>query len=90
MDSNNKIFRTMSYSKSFFGMSIVFNILTIPMAYFIGVMGTDSAMNDAEMWQGFLFGFLVIQGIPILLLITSIVVLILRKRINGKRSKKSL
>jgi len=42
------------------------------------------------MWQGFLFGFLIVQGIPILLLITSMVVLILRKRIKGKRSKNRL
>ncbi len=66
-------------------MSIVLNILTIPLAYFIGSMGTDSATNDAEIWQGFLFGFLFVQGIPILLLMTSIVDLILRKRIKGKR-----
>jgi hypothetical protein len=77
----------MSYSKSFFWMSIVLNLLIIPMSYFIGVMGTDSASSDAEMWQGFLFGFLFVQGIPLLLLLTSIVMIVLRKKIKRKRLK---
>jgi len=63
-------------------MSIVLNLI-IPMSYFIGVMGTDSARSDAEMWQGFLF----VQGIPLLLLLTSIVIIVLRKKIKRKRLK---
>lgn len=47
-------------------------------------MGTDSATNDVEMWKGFLFGFLFIQGIPLLMLFTSIIILIISKKSKSK------
>lgn len=78
----------MSFGTLLLLLSIVINLIAFPVAYFIGGMGTDSATNDVEMWQGFLFGFLFIQGIPLLMLITSIVILIFRKKVKSKLSDK--
>ncbi|MBP0725804.1 hypothetical protein J5Y03_11540 [Bacillus sp. RG28] len=75
------------FENKFFSISIVVNIFVFPLAYFIGCMGTDAAENQAEAWEGFLFGFLLLQGIPLLMLITSIGILIKGKMSISKTIK---
>lgn len=52
------------------------NLLTIPVALFIGVMATDSPYSTVlDFWGGFLF----IQGIPLLILLVALIWWFIRK-----------
>ncbi|MGG0759849.1 hypothetical protein [Bacillus paramycoides] len=52
------------------------NILASPLALFIGVMATDSPDSTVlDFWKGFLF----IQGIPLIILLVSLVWWVIRK-----------
>jgi hypothetical protein len=51
---------------SFVMIGLGLNVIAAPLAFFIGVMATDSPFSTAiNFWAGFLF----IQGIPLLILI---------------------
>ncbi|WHY88664.1 hypothetical protein QNH39_12860 [Neobacillus novalis] len=54
---------------SFVMIGLGLNVITTPLALFIGVMATDSPTSTTNnFWAGFLF----IQGIPLLILIIGI------------------
>ncbi|MGA4501429.1 hypothetical protein ACPC0Q_28295 [Bacillus bombysepticus] len=56
------------------------NLLTSPVALFIGVMATDSPYSTVlDFWGGFLF----IQGIPLLLLLVALIWWFIQK-VKGK------
>ncbi|PET64397.1 hypothetical protein CN514_12965 [Bacillus sp. AFS001701] len=63
--------------------SLGINVFAIPMSLFVGGMATDAP--DSTMLD-FCKGFLVVQGIPLLLLMISIVLFFLR----GKEKKNKL
>lgn len=66
---------------SFLYISIAINLPTLPLALFMSVMGSDAP--DSTLFDS-LFGFLLIQGIPLLILITNIV-LIIKNRLKTKK-----
>ncbi|UKS63328.1 hypothetical protein [Bacillus toyonensis] len=57
--------------------SLGVNLCTIPVAFFIGVMATDSPYStELDFWGGFLF----IQAIPLLLLLAAFLKFALTKK----------
>ncbi|PEJ59234.1 MULTISPECIES: hypothetical protein [unclassified Bacillus (in: firmicutes)] len=61
----------------FFFISLAINVFAIPLSLFIGGMATDAP--DSTILD-FCKGFLVVQGIPLLLLVISIVLYLLNKK----------
>ncbi|MDA2549733.1 hypothetical protein PDQ03_26770 [Bacillus cereus] len=60
----------------FIMVSLGANLLTSPVALFIGVMATDSPYSTVlDFWGGFLF----IQGIPLLILLVALIWWFIRK-----------
>ncbi|MEH6891862.1 hypothetical protein V7024_19665 [Bacillus sp. JJ864] len=56
--------------------SLGVNLCTIPVAFFIGVMATDSPdSTELDFWRGFLF----IQAIPLLILLVALIWWLIRK-----------
>ncbi|EJQ38315.1 hypothetical protein IEE_05087 [Bacillus cereus BAG5X1-1] len=56
--------------------SLGVNLCTIPVAFFIGVMATDSPdSTELDFWGGFLF----IQAIPLLILLVALIWWFIRK-----------
>lgn len=56
--------------------SLGVNLCTIPVAFFIGVMATDSPYStELDFWGGFLF----IQAIPLLILLVALIWWFIRK-----------
>ncbi|WP_025151446.1 hypothetical protein [Bacillus sp. H1a] len=56
--------------------SLGVNLCTIPVAFFIGVMATDSPYStELDFWEGFLF----IQAIPLLILLVALIWWFIRK-----------
>lgn len=62
----NKSDKTKNNKKSFYYTSLGINLLILPFSLFIGGFATDSG----DSW-GFLYGFLFLQGIPLILLFIS-------------------
>ncbi|PDY82944.1 hypothetical protein CN941_30760 [Bacillus cereus] len=61
---------------SFIMASLGVNLLTIPVALFIGGMATDSPYStELDFWGGFFF----IQGIPVLMLLVALIWWFIRK-----------
>ncbi|CAG9615178.1 hypothetical protein BACCIP111899_04415 [Bacillus rhizoplanae] len=61
--------KTKDKNLTFIMVSLGVNLFTIPVAFFIGVMATDSPdSTELDFWGGFLF----IQAIPLLILIIGI------------------
>ncbi|MEK4581882.1 hypothetical protein CN675_21245 [Bacillus toyonensis] len=61
---------------SFIMVSLGVNLLTIPVAFFIGAMTTDSPDSTELLFWGV---FLFIQGIPLLILILALIWWFIRK-----------
>ncbi|RHW35831.1 hypothetical protein D1B33_12060 [Lysinibacillus yapensis] len=68
----------------FLFISILINMLTLPLAFFIGVMATDSP--DSGMKE-MILAFLFVQGIPLLLFAGSLFLFISRIRENRKNER---
>ncbi|MGE7883768.1 hypothetical protein [Bacillus sp. NPDC094077] len=62
--------KTKDKNLTFIMVSLAVNLFTIPVAFFIGVMATDSPdSTELDFWGGFLF----IQAIPLLILLLALV-----------------
>lgn len=61
---------------SFVMVSLGINILAIPMAFFVGGMATAAPdSTELDFWGG----FLIVQGIPLLILLVALVLWLIRK-----------
>ncbi|PGZ08387.1 hypothetical protein COE30_12850 [Bacillus cereus] len=62
--------KTKDKNLTFIMISLGVNLLTIPVAFFIGVMATDSPdSTELDFWGGFFF----IQAIPLLILLVALI-----------------
>ncbi|MEH7018898.1 MULTISPECIES: hypothetical protein [Bacillus] len=68
--------KTKDKNLTFIMVSLGVNLFTIPVAFFIGVMATDSPdSTELDFWGGFLF----IQAIPLLILLVALIWWFIRK-----------
>lgn len=73
--SINKSGKKQNKKKLFFFISLGINLIISPLSLFIGGMATDSG-DESLFWSGFFF----IQGIPLLILLASIILLLINRK----------
>ncbi|MFB7140184.1 hypothetical protein ACFCYN_11060 [Gottfriedia sp. NPDC056225] len=75
----------MFFGKVLLTIGTILFILALPVAYFIGGMSTD---DPNAPWWAFWAGFFFIEGIPILIILSSLVIIKIVKR-DEKKYKES-
>ncbi len=66
----------------FFLIAVVLNLVVLPVSFFIGGMATDSPGSGI---YEFIYGFLYIQGIPLVILLIGVLMLINSIRKKNKK-----